>query len=100
MTEENKKEFGWGCFADKPYRFRTIERRVYAAKFYFDEVLKDWPTIVNPCNNQRVGEVKKTLCAVMGRHSMETTIALKGTQVKAMMKTVDALKQSLSLIHI
>lgn len=31
MSEENKKEFGWGAYADEPFRYRGVEQQVRAA---------------------------------------------------------------------
>jgi hypothetical protein len=92
MTEEKKKAFGWGAYADEPFAYVTIEQYCSAFAWFYDEILlegTDAEEEVNPALSRRVRALKVTLAKLMGRGRKHETPALLREHVATTLAVLD-----------
>ena len=91
MVDENRKEFGWGAYADEPFAFVTVEQYCSAFAWFYDEVVLKGAREeeVNPARSLRVRAVKETLAKFLGRGVVHQTPALLQVHVQKMLGEAD-----------
>ena len=83
-TEKNEKEYGWGPYADVPFRYRGIEQQVISIRWFYDELLeKVGGGALNPASTLTVKQLMKALSYLMGQRRINVPKALTRDVVEA-----------------
>ena len=91
MTAENMKAFGWGAFADKPFRFRRIECQMNHIRWFYETILeKQNGGPRNPASAPEVKALMKALSYLMGLRRAYVPKALTADIVKGLCGVVRA----------
>ena len=101
MTDENKREFGWGAYADVPFRYRGIEQQVLSIRWFFNEVLeKQGGGELNPSSTKSVKQLMKAVAYLLGqrREIVPEALTAKILEAVCVVCNVDSLKEFMALV--